>query len=110
MEEQEKAPRVGTSKVKAVDRELVWKLASMMCTIKEIADVVGLAENTVSKKFGDLIEKGRSQGKKALRRAQFEKAVADKDPRLLIFLGKQYLGQKDSPEDTDTSSPLPWKE
>lgn len=110
MEEQEKAPRVGTSKVKAVDRELVWKLASMMCTIKEIADVVGLAEATVSKKFGDLIEKGRSQGKKALRRAQFEKAVADKDPRLLIFLGKQYLGQKDSPEDTDTSSPLPWKE
>lgn len=110
MEEQEKVPSTRPSKVRAVDRELVWKLASMMCTIKEIADVLGLAENTVSKKFGDLIEKGRSQGKKALRRAQFEKAVQDKDPRLLIFLGKQYLGQKDAPEDTDTTSPLPWQE
>lgn len=98
------------SKIKDIDQELVWRLASMMCTYKEIADVIGLNEQVVIKKFGDLINKARSEGKKALRRAQFEKAVQDKDPRMLIFLGKQYLSQKDQPEDKDTNTPLPWQE
>ena len=97
-------------KIKEVDKELVWRLGCMMCTMKEIADVLGLEERTVERKFGDLIEKARSEGKKALRRAQFEKAVSDKDPRMLIFLGKQYLSQKDNPEDKESNSPLPWKD
>jgi DNA-binding CsgD family transcriptional regulator len=107
---EENSPLSRPSKIKDVDRELVWKLATMMCTIKEIADIVGLAEKTVSNKFGDLIDKGRSQGRKSLRRAQFEKAVIDKDSRMLIFLGKQFLSQKDSPEDKESSAPLPWQE
>ena len=98
------------AKISEVDKELVWRLGCMMCTIGEIADVLGLEESTVSRKFGDLIDKARSQGKKALRRAQFEKAVEDKDPRMLIFLGKQYLNQKDNPEDKEGNSPLPWNE
>lgn len=100
----------GKSRIKDIDKELVWRLGSMMCSFKEIADVIGLSEEQVKKKFGDLIEKARSEGKKALRRAQFEKAITDKDPRMLIFLGKQYLSQKDSPEDKESNSPLPWKE
>lgn len=107
---EENLPNSRPSKIKDVDRELVWKLATMMCTIKEIADIVGLSEKTVSNKFGDLIEKGRSQGRKSLRRAQFEKAVVDKDSRMLIFLGKQFLSQKDAPEDKEGTSPLPWNE
>ena len=107
---EENSPLSRPSKIKDVDRELVWKLATMMCTIKEIADIVGLAEKTVSNKFGDLIDKGRSQGRKSLRRAQFEKAVIDTDSRMLIFLGKQFLSQKDSPEDKESSAPLPWQE
>jgi len=101
---------VKKSKISDIDQELVWRLGCMMCTYKEIADVLGIDETTVSRKFGDLVEKARSQGKKALRRAQFEKAVQDKDPRMLIFLGKQYLSQKDSPEDKESNSPLPWNE
>lgn len=97
-------------KISEVDKELVWRLGCMMCTYKEIADVLGLDEKTVIRKFGDLVEKARSQGKKALRRAQFEKAVQDKDPRMLIFLGKQYLSQKDNPEDKEGNAPLPWHE
>ena len=108
--EQNEPKKGGRSKIKDVDKELVWRLGSMMCTVKEIADVLGLGEQTVSKKFGDLIDKARSEGRKALRRAQFEKAVADKDPRMLIFLGKQYLSQKDNPEDKESNAPLPWQE
>jgi hypothetical protein len=105
---EDKIPQKRT--IKQVDREVVWKLATMMCTYAEIADVVGLGESTLKKRFGDLIEKGRSVGKKALRRAQFEKAISDKDPRMLIFLGKQYLSQKDNPENKDDDTPLPWQE
>ena len=35
-----------------------------------------------------------------LRKAQWEKAMAG-DTKMLIFLGKQYLGQTDSPNEND---------
>jgi DNA-binding CsgD family transcriptional regulator len=107
---EEKAPKVGRpSKVAEIDRELVWRLACMQCTLREIADVIGVNAETIRKHFGDLIEKGKSVGKKSLRRAQFEKAL-NGDTRMLVWLGKQYLGQKDSIEDTENTVPLPWLE
>jgi DNA-binding CsgD family transcriptional regulator len=97
------------SKVAEIDRELVWKLACMQCTLREIADVIGVNHETIRRHFGDLIEKGKSVGKKSIRRAQFEKAM-NGDTRLLVWLGKQYLGQKDAPETGEDSVPLPWIE
>ena len=41
-----------------------------------------------------------AEEKVVLRKAQWEKAMAG-DTRMLIFLGKQYLGQKDSPHEND---------
>ena len=38
--------------------------------------------------------------KLALRKAQWEKAM-EGDTKMLIFLGKQYLGQQDSPNEND---------
>lgn len=96
-------------KVKDIDREQVWRLACMQCTLREIADVVGVSHETVRKHFGDLIEKGHSVGKKSLRRAQFEKAMNGSD-RMLVWLGKQYLNQKDAPTEGDDTVPLPWEE
>ena len=58
----------------------------------------------------DIIDKGRAEGKKGLRRAQYEKAVMDKDVRMLIFLGKNYLEQSDTPSETESNEPLPWPE
>jgi len=56
-----------------------------------------------------LLEKGKQAGKKSLRRAQWDKAL-NGDTRMQIFLGKQYLGQKDTPEDGDNKTPLPWED
>ena len=97
------------SRVKDVYKDVVWKLGCMMCSYKEIGDVLGLEERTVKRHFGNLVEKARSTGKKSLRRAQFEKAFTG-DTRMLIFLGKQYLAQKDVPENGDDSQPLPWED
>ena len=41
-----------------------------------------------------------AEEKLALRKAQWEKAMAG-DTKMLIFLGKQYLGQQDSPNEND---------
>jgi len=97
------------TKVADVDRELVWRLACLQATYREIGDVVGLSHTAIANNFGDLIEKGRSVGKKSLRRAQFSKAL-DGDTRMLIHLGKNYLGQKDNVEGTDENQPLPWED
>ena len=42
-----------------------------------------------------------AEEKLALRKAQWEKAMAG-DTKMLIFLGKQYLGQKDTPHENDS--------
>lgn len=96
-------------KVKDVDRDMVWKMACMQCSLKEIADTFNMNPDALTKNFGDLIEKGRSVGKKSLRRAQFEKAI-NGDTRMLVWLGKQYLSQQDSPDNKEDSSPLPWED
>ena len=39
----------------------------------------------------------------------YTKAI-DGSERLQIFLSKQYLGMKDTPEDGDAKAPLPWED
>ena len=45
----------------------------------------------------EMKNKLNKEEKLALRKAQWDKAM-EGDTRMLIFLGKQYLGQKDSPD------------
>lgn len=96
-------------KVKDIDPRQIWRLACLQCTLREISDVVGVAPSTISKNFGELIEKGQSEGRKSLRRAQFEKALNGSD-RMLVWLGKQYLGQKDINDAGEDNKPLPWED
>jgi hypothetical protein len=92
-----------------LDRDLIFKLSTLHCTYKEIASVVGTSVSTLEKRYSGIIEKGRSEGKKSLRRAQMEKAL-NGDTRMLIWMGKQYLDQKDTPTDQENTQPLPWQE
>jgi AraC-like DNA-binding protein len=94
---------------KVVDRDLIAKLASIQCTNKEIAEVVGISEGALARRFGKVIEKNKQQGRQSLRRSQWQKAH-DGDTRMMIFLGKQYLNQKDNPEDGEDKAPLPWED
>ena len=93
-----------------LDKDLIFKLATIHCTYQEIADVVGTSTTTLQKSYKLLIEHGRGEGKKSLRRKQMEVALEKGDVRMLIFLGKNYLSQRDQPEDTENNQPLPWTE
>lgn len=96
-------------KKKTVDRDLIYKLASIQCSNEEIAEVVGLSVGALTRQFGKLITKGKQNGRQSLRRSQWQKAH-DGDTRMMIFLGKQYLNQKDNPEDGEDKAPLPWED
>ena len=96
-------------KKKLVDKDIVFQLAAIMCTNEEIGQVLGLSPTAIKMKYAKVIEQGRAQGKKSLRRSQFEKALAG-DVRMLIFLGKNYLAQTDSGDQGEHNQPLPWEE
>jgi|TARA_R100000479_G_scaffold160234_2_gene97596 hypothetical protein len=93
-----------------LDTAVIERLALIMCSYEEIAMVMDTSVDNLKKRYKDIIDKGRAEGKKGLRRAQYEKAVMDKDVRMLIFLGKNYLEQSDTPSETESNEPLPWPE
>lgn len=84
---------------KIIDYELVEKLANIQCTMSEIANVLGVSLSKVEKdsEFVRIYKKGMETGKMSLRRKQW-KAVEDGNITMLIWLGKQYLGQVDDRE------------
>lgn len=80
----------------AIDYAAVEKLAAIHCTQEEIASFLGVSTRTLQRddEFCRIYKKGLETGKASLRRAQFKKALGG-DTSMLIWLGKQMLGQQD---------------
>lgn len=97
-------------KYKTQDKEMIKRLASLMLTYEEIGHVLGMTGEGVKKRYRKIVEQGQAEGKASLRRAQYEVATEKKDVRMLIWLGKQYLGQTDTPQDPENTQILPWEE
>lgn len=95
---------------KQIDKDNFEKLCGLQCTLQEIAGFFEVSEDTIERfckreykeRFADIYEKKREIGKISLRRAQFK--LAEKSAAMAIFLGKNYLGQRDSFEVTDTTA------
>ena len=80
-----------------IDTEQVEKLASYGCSNTEIADFFGCTEGLIRKSYSEFLTKGRSKGKIRLRQLQ-HKCAEDGNVTMLIWLGKQRLGQSDKTE------------
>ena len=78
-----------------VDYDTVEKLAHIQCTYGEIAAFLGCSVDRLKRdeEFITRYKKGAEGGRMSLRRMQFK--LAEKNTSMAIFLGKQYLGQKD---------------
>lgn len=76
-------------------------MALIQCTQIEIADYLGCSTMTLQKddQFNDIYKKGMSKGRMSLRRKQWAALEAGNNT-MLIWLGKQYLGQQDKHEHT----------
>ena len=91
----------------AIDEDNFKKLCGMQCTLSEIAGFFDCCEDTIEnwckralkKSFSDAYKKYSASGKISLRRAQFR--LAEKNAAMAIWLGKQYLGQRDNIEYED---------
>lgn len=81
-----------------IDYEMVEKLAAIQCTQQEIASFLGCSVDTLQRDetFCGLYKKGQENGKMSLRRIQYK--LAEKNPTMAIWLGKQYLKQRDNIE------------
>ena len=97
---------VGRDKT-VIPPEEVYKLAQIGCKDIEIADWFGIDSNTLRYNFSVELTKGREALKQSLRRAQLNTALSG-NATMLIFLGKQYLGQSDNPISDDSDKVLPW--
>ena len=89
---------------KQIDYVAVEKLASIQCTEEEIAQFLEVSVRTLQRdeEFCRVFKKGKENGKMSLRRIQFK--LAEKSYAMAIFLGKQYLGQKDIVENQVTNN------
>tara|TARA_R100000655_G_scaffold4394_1_gene14089 strand:- start:1013 stop:1327 length:315 start_codon:yes stop_codon:yes gene_type:complete len=80
-----------------IDTEQVEYLASIGCTNIEIADMYGCSSDLLEKSYSEFITKGKASLKKRLRKAQLDAALSG-NSTMLIWLGKQMLGQVDKTE------------
>jgi hypothetical protein len=99
---------VGRDK-KVVPPKDVERLAQMGCKDSEIAEWFGVDENTLRYNFSVELLKGKLALSQSLRQAQIRLAMSG-NATMLIWLGKNILGQSDSPLDSEANTPLPWSD
>lgn len=121
MEEyQRKNPKIGTVTKEGIevgrgDRKVVIpvdeveKLARLWCSYTEIADWFGIPVETLKYNFKEVIDRGRSETKQALRKAQLKAALGGQ-VTMMIWLGKNILGQSDNMIVSENHLPLPWQD
>lgn len=92
-----------------VPRADVFKLSAIGCKETEIAEWFGVDKNTLRYHFQTELIKGREHLKQSLRRKQLDVAMSG-NAVMLIFLGKNILGQSDSPVAAQDVTILPWSD
>jgi hypothetical protein len=99
---------VGRNKT-VIPEDQVAQLSEYHCTNKEMADFFDVPLQTFMDNFRDIITKHRIITKQRLRKKQIEVALSG-DKTMLIWLGKQMLGQSENPISDESSQVLPWLE
>ena len=90
-----------------IDTKQLTSLAKLGCTNIEMGDFFGCSPDLLEKSYSEFLIKGRAEQKMRLRQLQW-KACESGNVTMLIFLGKNMLGQQDRIEETQLDEPLPW--
>ena len=90
-----------------INSDSVYECAKIGCTNTEIADIFGCGESTIRARFQAELSEARAEMCKSLRKKQLEVAASG-NPTMLIWLGKQYLGQHEpeATKITETKEPI----
>jgi hypothetical protein len=92
---------------KIIDPKEVEKLAALGMKISEMSEWFGVDDSTLNYNFKQNILKGKHNLNCSLRQAQIRLALSG-NATMLIWLGRNILGQSDSPFDSEGNAPLPW--
>lgn len=92
-----------------IDKSQFEKLCSIQCTQEEMASFFGCSPDTIERwcrreykeRFAEVYAKKRGIGKISLRRSQFR--LAETNVTMAIWLGKQYLGQREPQQEIQVS-------
>ena len=90
---------------KIINKKTFEGLCSIQCTYLEICDILEVSDKTLNnwcretykQTFSEVFKKKSATGKASLRRMQYKNAE-NGNATMQIWLGKQYLGQKDKQE------------
>lgn len=107
-ERKKTGPKGPTKPMSDKEFEQLVNMIRIQCTRDEICDILCMSDTTLNRRikeqgipgvdnFEALYKKHQGEGKASLRRAQW-KAAQDGNPTMLVWLGKQMLGQKDKQE------------
>ena len=97
------------SNQKIVDPDEVYRLSAIGCSMEEMANFFGIDRETLKYNFLPYIQRANSELYRKIRNKQIEVAL-DGNPTMLIWLGKNMLGQSDNPVNTDANKILPWSD
>lgn len=82
-----------------IDPRKVFELAKIGCSVEEIGTVLACSAMTLHRRFQRELDLGRDDMRTSLRRWQYMKAKEGSVP-MLIWLGKQYLEQREKADTT----------
>ena len=96
--------KMGRPKIE-IDWKQLKKLCNLQCTLEEISNWFECSEDTIERRikeehtitFAEFFKKHNAGGKISLRRNQFK--LSEKSAAMAIWLGKNYLGQRDNQEE-----------
>lgn len=88
-----------------VDEDVLRGLASLQCTYDEMAGVLGVSADTLERRYREVVEAARATGRTTLRRLQW-RGAQEGNPAMLIWLGKQMLGQVERRDITSAGEAL----
>jgi hypothetical protein len=93
-----------------IDLKLLEDLARIQCTDEEMASILGFTREGFRKRkqrqpeLVGIIEKGKEAGQCSLRRLQW-KSATNGNIAMQIWLGKQYLGQREPRHEVEVNDP-----
>ena len=92
---------------RVINPKRVEELATTFASYKELAEFFGVREQTFRDNFRENVTKGRANTKMSLRQWQLAAAKSG-NTSMLIWLGKNILGQSDNPMSKEENAALPW--
>ncbi len=83
---------------KILDEKKIAELIGKAFTVEFVANFMGVHADTLYANYSDALRKGKCFRNGCLQAKQYKEAMSKGNITMLIWLGKQWLGQKDKTE------------